>query len=103
MQVAHAGIAVDDLGRRGDEPDDELGQVIARRGLAAEHEDARLHGELGIGLQPVIEPDDVQDVEVLALVLVDALHLHVEDRGRIDDDAGALLDEAGEAPSCWRA
>ena len=54
-EVAHARIAVDDLGRRGDQPDDELGQVIARRRLAAEDEHARLHRELRIGLQPVIQ------------------------------------------------
>ena len=41
-------------------------------------------------LQPVIQRDDVQDVQVLALVLVDALDLHVEQRVRIDDHAGAL-------------
>ena len=95
-EVAHARIAVDDLGRGGDQADDELGEVIARRRLAAEHEHARLHGELGIGLEPVIQADDVQDVQVLALVFVDALDLHVEDRGRIDDDAGALLDQTGQ-------
>ena len=93
-EIAHARIAIDDLGRRGDQADDELGEVIARRRLAAEHEHARLHRELRIGLQPVIQADDVQDVQVLALVLVDALDLHVEDRRRIDDDAGAFLDQS---------
>ena len=81
-EIAHARIAIDDLGGGGDQPDDELGEVVARRRLAAEHEHARLHRELRIGLQPMIETDDVQDVQVLALVFVDALHLHVEDRRR---------------------
>ena len=90
-EITHPGIAIDDLRGRGDQADDELGQVIAGRGLAAENEHPRLHRELRIGLQPVIQPDDMQDVQVLALVFVDALHLHVEDRCRIDDDAGAFL------------
>ena len=32
------------------------------------------------GLEPHVQGDDVQDVQVLALVLVDALDLHVEHR-----------------------
>jgi hypothetical protein len=71
---------------------DELRQVVPRGRLAAEDEHARLHGELRLGLEPMIETDHVQDVQVLALVFVYALDLHVEDGSRIDDDAGALLD-----------
>ena len=40
--------------------------------------------EARIRLEAVIQRDDVQDVQVLALVLVDALDLHVEQRVRID-------------------
>ena len=34
--------------------------------------------------EPVVERDDVQHVQVLALVLVQPLDLHVEQRSRID-------------------
>ena len=38
----------------------------------------------------VIQRDHVQDVQVLALVFVDALHLHVEHRIRVDRSIGVL-------------
>ena len=45
----------------------------------------------------MIERDDVQDVQVLALVLVDALDLHVEQRVRIDRRCRcAARDQLGE-------
>jgi len=48
-----------------------------------------------VELNPVDPPpvaiDDVQNVQQLPLVLVHPLHLHVEQRARIDDDAGQLL------------
>ena len=47
--------------------------------------------------EPVIKGDQVQHVEVLALVLVQPLHLDVEERLRIHDDVGPLLDEAGQS------
>ncbi len=37
----------------------------------------------------VIQRHDVQHLQVLALVLVNALHQNIEDRLRIDRDAGA--------------
>ena len=46
--------------------------------------------------QPQIEREDVEHGEMLPLVFVDALHLHVEERLRRDDDAGAFGDERGE-------
>ena len=54
----------------------------------------------GIALEPVVEGDDVQHVEVLALVLVDAFHLDVEERVRVDRDAGPLQDQRGQSLSC---
>ena len=53
-------------------------------------------GSAGVTPEPVVESDQVQDVQVLALVLVQPLHLDVEERVRIHDDAGSLLDEAGQ-------
>ena len=51
----------------------------------------------GVPLQPVVQRDQVQHVQVLPLVLVQPLHLDVEQRLRIDGDAGAFLDEAGQS------
>ena len=52
----------------------------------------------GVLLQAVIKGDNVQDVQVLALVFVEALDLDVEQRFGIDPDAGLFLDEAGQIP-----
>ena len=41
----------------------------------------------------VIQADDVQDIQVLPLVFMDALDLHVEDRRGIHHHAGALFDQ----------
>ena len=41
--------------------------------------------QVGVVPQPVVEHDDVQHVEQLPLVFVDALDLAVEDRVGIDD------------------
>ena len=38
----------------------------------------------------------MQDAEVLALVFMDALDLYVEDCRRVDQDAGAFLDQGCE-------
>ena len=38
----------------------------------------------------------MQHIQVLALVLVDALDLHIEDGIRVDGHAGALADERGQ-------
>ena len=57
---------------------------------------ARRDRELRILAQSLVERDDVQHVQVLALVLVDALHLDVEERRGVDDDAGALADALRE-------
>ena len=44
----------------------------------------------------VVQRDQVEHVEVLPLVLVEPLDLDVEQRLRIDDDAGALPDQGGQ-------
>ena len=68
-----------------DELDDELGEVVGGRGLAGEEERARRHVELRVLPQAIVEHDDVQRVQQLPLVFVDALDLRVEDRLGIDD------------------
>ncbi len=83
-QVADAGVVVDDVRHGVDQPDDQLGHGVAGGGLAAEDDRARQVRRGRVVLDPVVERDDVQHVEELALVLVDALDLHVEQRVGID-------------------
>ena len=90
--VAHVGVVVDHVGHRVDELDDELGHAVAGRGLAAEDEGARRHVGLRVALEALVEREDVQHVQVLALVFVEALDLDVEERRPGSTvDAGALL------------
>ena len=67
-------------GDAGDQPDDQLGHPVAGRGLAAEDHRARHRRRGRAALQPVVERDQVEHVEVLALVLVEPLDLNVEER-----------------------
>ena len=64
--------------------------AVGGRRLAGEEERPRRHFEVRVLAQPVVEHDDVQRVQQLPLVLVNALDLAVEDRVRIDADAGRL-------------
>lgn len=90
--VADNRIVVDDIGDAADELDDLLGEVVARGGLAADHHGARHHRGIRVLLDAIEERDDVEAVEQLALVLVDALDLDVEDRAGIDLDAVVALE-----------
>ncbi len=92
----HGGVVVDDGGHVVDQLDLQLGRGVARRRLAGEDEGARHHLRGGVVLDPPVEADDVQAVEQLALVLVDPLDLHVEDRVRVHQRAGAPLDHRGQ-------
>ena len=95
--VADQRVAMNHGGDGVDELDDELGHVIAGRGFAAEDERARLHGDIGIVLDALVEGEDVQHFEVLALVFVEALDEDVEDGVGIDRDTEGLVDVGGEA------
>ena len=52
-----------------------LARLIRRRGLAREDERARRNVEIRVLAQPIVEHDDPQRIQQLALVLVDALDL----------------------------
>ena len=80
--VAHARVVVDLVADGIDRLDDALGQVVAGRGLGGEDEDAGLHVELRVLQDAAIEREDVEQVQVLPLVLVQALDLDVEERSR---------------------
>ena len=89
--LAHRRIGVNGRGHRVDQLDDQLGHGVSRRRLGAEDDGARRNRQVGIFLDPVVQGDDVQDVQQLPLVLVQALDLDIEHGGRIDDLPGALL------------
>jgi hypothetical protein len=84
------GIGVDPAGDVVGQFDDQLGVVIARRGLAAEDLHPRHPVALGMAADLVIERHRLDQVEQLALVFVDALDLHIEQRVGIEPDAGEL-------------
>ena len=77
-----AGSASIDAADVVDQLDDQLGQAVGRGRLAGEEERPRRHVQRRVRPQAVVEHDDVQHVEQLPLVLVDALDLAVEDRCR---------------------
>jgi hypothetical protein len=90
------GVGVDRLGHGIDQLDDALGHEVAGRGLAAEDEGAGRDVEPRVFLEPAIQRHDVQQIEMLALVLVDALDLDIEEPGGLEDDAGLRADVVGE-------
>ena len=76
--------------------DDQFGHPISGCGLAAEDHGPRRHLRRAGPFEPVIHGDQVEHIQVLPLVLVQSLHLDVEERLRVDGDAGPLLDETGQ-------
>src|SRR5207244_2117032 len=77
-------VSVNDAGHVADQLDDKLSQPVGRRRLASKEAGARRHLQRGMVAQPVIEHDDVQEVEQLALVLMNAFDLAVEERVWVD-------------------
>ena len=90
------GVVVDRLGDGVDQLDDQLGDEVAGCRLAAENESARSDLKVRVGLEPVVERDDVQRIEVLTLVFVYALDLNVEHPIRVEIDAGPGFDVVGQ-------
>ena len=90
-------VGVDRFADGVDQLDDPLGHEVAGSGLTAEDEGALRNRQPGILLEPVVQRDDVQHVEMLALVLVDALDLDVEHPVRVQLDARRRADVLGQA------
>ena len=84
------GIVVDLVRQGVDEVDDPLGHGVARRRLGAEEEGVGLGDGVGVILQLLVQGDDMQHVQQLPLVLVEPLHLHVEDGVGIQRDSLGL-------------
>ena len=78
------------------ELDDLLGAQVAGGGLAREDLDARDVVLGRVGANVAVGRDDLQDVEQLALVFVDALDLDVEHRVGVDGEAELAADKGGE-------
>ena len=84
------------MGQGVDHLDDPLGHGVARGGLGAEEEQVGGHLHVGVIPELLIEMDDVHHVQQLALVLVEALHLHVKDGVGVQDDPLFPLGVLGE-------
>src|SRR5882762_2179799 len=94
--VAHGGIRVDGARHVVDELDDGLGHRITRSRLAGKDHGAGYDVGARILAYAPIAGDYIQEIQELALVLVDSLHLHVEQGVDADLDAGAPDDLVGE-------
>ena len=77
-------IAVDHVGHGIDQFDDQFGQVVGRCRLSGEDDGARHHVRLRGGFDAVKKSDDVEHIEQLAFVFVDALDLDIEQGVGID-------------------
>jgi hypothetical protein len=82
--AAHQRVGVDGFADGVNELDDELGHAIAGRGFAAEDEGSGHHLRVGVALDALEQGEDVQELQVLALVLVQALDQHIEHGVGID-------------------
>ena len=92
---ADLGVSGDDLGQGQQGVDDVLGDDVRRGGLGAEDADQR--GSRGVaGLDLVILVDEVEQVELLALVLMQALGLDVEHGVGVDGHALGALQPVGQ-------
>src|SRR5262249_1948709 len=68
--------------------------------LAAEEESARRNLQCRVPFQLEVKRDDVQNVQMLALVFMDSLHLRIEQRRGIDKLADMLMNVVGKAHLC---
>ena len=74
----HVGVVCDPLRQRQDQVDDVLGDGVGRGRLAAKDDGDGMLGLVAV-LDVEILPDDIERKHLLALVLVDALDLNVDD------------------------
>ena len=77
-----------------------LAKLIGRRRLAGEEERPRRDRPVRIATHPVVEDDDVEHVQQLPLVLVNPLHLAVEERVWIGGLTARPLKPVDEPPLC---
>ena len=95
--VLHLRVRVYKIGNGDDERNDLLGQIIACGCLGREDECLRIDRLFRVILDIVVKRQDMQDIQQLPLVFMQALDLHVEDRIRVDVDTVVLRDISGKA------
>src|ERR1019366_2580232 len=93
---AHQRVGVDGLADGMNQLDDQLGHAIAGRGLAAEEEGPGRDLRLRVVLNALQQRENVQHLQVLALVLVQPLDQHIEDRLRIGGNTQSVVNISGE-------
>ena len=93
---AHARVAVNEPRQGVDVADDQLGAEIPRRGLGAKEEHTRGRIVIRILQDAVVQHLNVQGVEQLALVLVQALGLHIKNEVWVQLYALPPLNEPGK-------
>ena len=93
----HIWIGIYRLCNRIDELDDALGHEVTGRRFASKNEGARWYCQRRVLLEPAIHGNNVQNVQMLALVFMNALHLNVKQPAGIDLDPGLRLDVRCEA------
>ena len=91
------GVVFDLVCQRVDEADDALGHSVAGSSLGAEQEHMRLGDGVGVVLKLLIQGNDMQHIQKLALILVKALHLHIKDGIRVQDHTPAALGVVGKS------
>src|SRR5664279_3427755 len=96
-EVLRDGVAPDGLSDGGGQADDQLRHLLGGRRLPREDEGARRNARHVAAEDALIEPDDVQQIELLPLVFVNALALRVEERVWVDGTAHRALDPPGQA------
>ena len=92
----HIWIGIDRFGNAIKKANDQLGHVITRRCLAAKDHRARCHAFGEAMLDAQILGDHLQGIEVLALVLVNTLHLHIKQGGGIHRKTIVAMDVVTE-------
>ena len=96
-QVVDAAIVVDDVRHVVDEVDDFLRRVVGACCFTGEDEDARHPFTMRVFQDLVVAADDVQHVQELPLVFVDALDLYVKEGFGVHFDAEFVFDVLSEA------
>lgn len=68
-------IIVDDTSNRIDQLDDQFGHIITRSCFTADHDGARNHHDVWVGLDPVVHGNHVETVQKLTFVFVNSFNL----------------------------
>src|SRR5262249_9797679 len=93
--ITYIRIIIQDLSHRVDQLNDQLRHEVARSSFAAENKGSGHQVDIAVVFDTVVQRDDVQQVQMLPLIFMQAFHLNVEDRFRIHYNIGLVFDVAG--------